>query len=100
MTKNGVCYIGVDFGTQGVRCGIVDAKGNVLNACEVAYPTQYPAPGWAAQDPADWLNRFDEAMTQCLKEADPAVISSNSGNESVYDGVHCAAGGYGRKPSL
>ena len=76
MTKTNGCYIGVDFGTQGVRCGIVDSKGNVLSACEVAYPTQHPAPGWAAQDPAEWIKRFDEAMAQCVKEADQSTISN------------------------
>lgn len=79
MVKTNGCYIGVDFGTQGVRCGIVDSKGNVLAACEVAYPTQYPAPGWAAQDPAEWLKRFDEAMVQCVKKVDQSIISNTLG---------------------
>ncbi len=72
-------YIGVDFGTQGVRCGIVDAKGWVLITNEVAYSTQYPAPGWAAQDPAEWLKCFDEAMRQCLMEADQHIINNIKG---------------------
>lgn len=72
-------YIGVDFGTQGVRCGIVDLKGQVIAARETAYQTQYPAPGWATQDPAEWLKSFDEALLQCVREVDRNTLDNIKG---------------------
>ena len=70
MAKQSGCYIGVDFGTQGVRCGIVDSKGSVLADCEHKYITSYPKPGWASQDPKDWIKCFDKAMIECLGMVD------------------------------
>lgn len=77
-TTNGL-FIGVDFGTQSVRCGIVDSKGQVITACETAYQTQYPAPGWAAQDPAEWLKSFDEALLQCVRQVDHNTLDNIKG---------------------
>ncbi len=79
MEKASNYFIGVDFGTQGVRCGIVDDAGQVLTANEVSYSTQYPSPGWAAQDPAEWLLRFDEAMQQCIKDVDGNIRENIKG---------------------
>lgn len=61
-------FIGVDFGTQGVRLGVISAEGDVITSFEKSYNTYYPKEGWAEQKPADWLESFDEVMKSCLSE--------------------------------
>ncbi|MGV8910713.1 MAG: FGGY family carbohydrate kinase, partial [Propionicimonas sp.] len=48
-------YLGVDIGTSGCRCLAVDADGRTLAVAERTYPLYTPAPGWAEQDPNDWV---------------------------------------------
>lgn len=47
--------LGMDIGTGGCKAAAVNLDGELLasEACE--YRTNYPAPGWAEQDPKDWL---------------------------------------------
>ena len=39
-------FLGIDTGTQGVRIGISDAKGNILTTHEKKWETIYPKMGW------------------------------------------------------
>ncbi|SVB38112.1 uncharacterized protein METZ01_LOCUS190966, partial [marine metagenome] len=45
--------LGVDGGTEGIRAGIFDIAGIPLAYASTTYPTQFPAPSWAEQDPND-----------------------------------------------
>ena len=79
MRELGSHYIGIDFGTQGVRCGIIDMKGNIMALNESGYSTQYPEPGWAKQKPAEWLLSLDKALACCVHEAGKEVLDSVKG---------------------
>jgi FGGY-family pentulose kinase len=61
-------YIGADFGTQGVRTGIIDSCGNILSQKEYFYNTIYPNIGWAEQNPNDWWHAFIESLRESLAE--------------------------------
>ena len=45
----------LDAGTTGVKCAAFDRKGEALFECVESYPTRYPAPGWAEQQPREVL---------------------------------------------
>lgn len=45
----------LDAGTTGVKCAAFDRKGEALFECGESYPTRYPAPGWAEQQPREVL---------------------------------------------
>ena len=45
---------GVDGGTESIRAGVFDLSGTPLSFASQPYPTSFPHPGWAEQDPADW----------------------------------------------
>ena len=45
---------GVDGGTESIRAGVFDLAGTPLSFASHPYPTAFPHPGWAEQDPADW----------------------------------------------
>ena len=46
--------IGLDIGTSGAKCIIVDEMGKVIASSTQEYPLYTPKPGWAEQDPKDW----------------------------------------------
>lgn len=47
--------IGIDIGTSGAKAALVDAAGKLLASAGLEYSIHTPQPGWAEQDPQDWL---------------------------------------------
>lgn len=62
-------FIGVDGGTEGLRAGVFDVQGNPLAFASTAYPTQFPKPSWAEQDPNDWWKALGESVRKAVAEA-------------------------------
>jgi FGGY-family pentulose kinase len=58
--------LGIDYGTGGVRVGVFDPYGLPVDFESVAFPTRYPRPGWAEQDPADWWSGLVQAVHTVL----------------------------------
>ena len=60
-------FMGLDVGTQGVRCVIVNETGNVCAARSVAFDTLNTAkmPGMVEQSPADWQAAIKTAIAHC-----------------------------------
>lgn len=53
-----------DIGTTGNKATLFDAAGNLLASAFASYPTRYPAPGGAEQEPEAWWR----AVCACTKE--------------------------------
>ncbi len=51
---SGSLLVGVDIGTTSAKTVLVDVEGTVLAQASQEYPTAYPHPNWAEQDPDDW----------------------------------------------
>jgi xylulokinase len=47
--------IGLDVGTSGVKGVAIEEDGSVSAVAEEGYPLSTPRPGWAEQDPEEWL---------------------------------------------
>ena len=62
--------LGIDAGTGGIRVGIFDAKGRPVSFSTKEYATQYPAPGWAEQNPGEWWEALVSATHQTLHKCD------------------------------
>ena len=62
-------FMGIDVGTQGVRCVVADAKGAVAAAKSVAFAKLNIAKhdGWYEQSPEDWKNAAGEAVRACTE---------------------------------
>lgn len=56
--------LAVDIGTSSTKALAVTAQGQVLASHQVAYPTRYPRPDFAEQDPAEILS----AVKTCISE--------------------------------
>lgn len=63
------CVLGMDLGTSSLKCVIMDASGDVLATSERSYPTQSLHPGWAEQNPEDWVVAMREAIADLRKTA-------------------------------
>lgn len=68
-------FMGLDFGTQGVRCGIYDQYGEVKATSEANYDTVFPEAGWAEQTPNDWIAAMGDAVTMCYAQTGNEIFS-------------------------
>ncbi|MBQ8093619.1 MAG: xylulokinase, partial [Clostridia bacterium] len=50
------CILGIDIGTSGAKCLLMDRSGKVIASSLRDYPLYTPRPGWAEQNPDDWWN--------------------------------------------
>jgi ribulokinase len=62
-------FLALDLGTEGARAAVYSVEGSPMGAGEAAYPTTFPRPGWAEQDPDDWWRASVHAARQALAEA-------------------------------
>jgi ribulokinase len=61
--------VGVDGGTESLRAGIFDLRGNPVAFAAARYETRFPAPGRAEQDPREWWRALGEAVREALQSA-------------------------------
>lgn len=71
------CLVGVDIGTSGARCALMDSAGNLVFTTYTEYGYRVPKPGWAEQD-ADvyWDNACEVLRRASTKAADEGLIIS------------------------
>lgn len=60
---------GIDVGTTGVKCIIIDEKGGVVSSVTVGYPCYAPKPGWSEQYPEDWWEASKKAMKAAVMQS-------------------------------
>ncbi len=54
--------VGLDVGTTGVKAIALSPGGEVLARVERGYELSTPHPGWAEQDPDDWVRAAEDAL--------------------------------------
>jgi xylulokinase len=69
-----------DLGTTGNKASVFDPEGRLQGSARVPYETDYPRPGWAEQDPADWWRAVVASTRRLLRDtgltaSDIAVVS-------------------------
>ncbi len=68
-------YVGLDVGTTSTKGAVVDAAGHILAVTSVPYPVSRPRPGWAEQDPHDYVDASVRVIRELL--AAPGVDASS-----------------------
>jgi glycerol kinase len=49
--------LAIDAGTEAIKAGLFDVHGRRVALGSRTYPTYFPAPGWAEQDPCRVVGR-------------------------------------------
>lgn len=63
------CLLGVDFGGGASKATLLRTDGTVAATHTVEYPTAYPRPGWAEQNPEDWYAATCENIKAVLEKS-------------------------------
>jgi len=61
--------LGIDFGGGAGKGTLLDETGRIVSTVTSEYPTYYPNPGWAEQDPADWYNALKKITSEILSKS-------------------------------
>jgi xylulokinase len=69
MSATDRCLLGIDIGTSGLKCVLVDTNGLVLGSAFRAYAPDTPRPGWAEQDPEVWVEAALSAVREVVDRA-------------------------------
>ena len=62
-----------DLGTTGNKASLFDREGQVVGSAFAAYPTAYPHPNWAEQDPQHWWEAVCTTTHQLLAQTGVAA---------------------------
>lgn len=81
----GDLFLAMDIGTSNVKAAAIDAQGRTFAAVSHAYSTYRPRPGWAEQDPRDWIRTLSNVLKSLSSELGP----------HQGDLVGCALSGHG-----
>ena len=69
MTSSAPLFLGIDIGTSGTKCVVIDACGAVVSEATAAHPVSYPRPGWSEQDPEDWWRSTVRGVREACAKA-------------------------------
>ena len=58
--------MGLDIGTSSAKCLLIDRAGRVAARAGGDYPLYTPRPGWAEQEPEDWVSAAFAAVREML----------------------------------
>mgnify|MGYP004668721439 CR=1 FL=1 len=61
--------IGLDVGTSGAKCIMINETGAVIASSTQEYPLYTPKPGWAEQNPEDWWQGVVRGLRAILEKA-------------------------------
>jgi ribulokinase len=62
--------LSIDAGTEAIKAALFDLAGRRVALGVRSYPTYFPGPAWAEQDPQDWWDGLVGAVRDCLSAAD------------------------------
>jgi sugar (pentulose or hexulose) kinase len=92
--------LGLDVGTESARAGLFGLDGSLLAEGRAGYPTAFPAPGWAEQDPAAVWAAVIAALRACLGAAAGITPLACSLSATAVTAVTVAADGSPTGPAL
>jgi ribulose kinase len=93
--------LGLDFGTGGIRVGVLDlASRTMLGEREAQYDTRFPHPGWAEQSPEDWWEALGAATRALLVDLGSPEIEALCVATTASTVVVCRRDGTPLRPAL
>jgi FGGY-family pentulose kinase len=94
--------IGIDGGTEGLRAHVFDLSGRSRGMGKGAYPTAFPEPAQAEQNPEDWWQACGMAVRQAMEVAGiaPGDILALAADTTSCTVAALDAGGSPLRPCL
>ncbi|MDN6760690.1 FGGY family carbohydrate kinase, partial [Acidipropionibacterium jensenii] len=102
MIDNGPYVLGIDYGTESCRVAIFDLAGRPLTFAATPYPTNFPHPGWAEQDPEDWWKALQASAHRAISNAgiSPSAIAGISYDATTFTMVTLDSKGESIRPAI
>jgi len=82
------CVLGIDIGTSSCKVCAVGIEGALLGVAGAPYPIQSPRPGWAEQDPREWMPAVEAALRRLCGERN--IPASGVGALALSSAAHIA----------
>ncbi len=93
-------YLAIDVGTESARVAIYNDDGKCLGEGVCGYPTSFPRPGWAEQDPERWWSSVAEATRAAIVVAGISKVDGISVAATASSVVLLDAAGRPLRPAL
>src|SRR3712207_9194542 len=65
--------IGCDVGSQSLKGVLIDGDGDIIAEASAPYDLSFPHPGWAEQNPDDWLRALSVIIATLLRRGGVAA---------------------------
>lgn len=94
--------LALDVGTSGTKAALIAADGSILGSAFEPYPTRYPRPLWAEQDPAEWWAAVAVATRAVMQRAGarPAELLGLSFSTQMLNTIPVDARGVPLRPAI
>ena len=92
--------VGVDVGSQGTCAQAIAADGTHIATSYVPHTLSYPQPGWAEQDPREWLGAVAQALAEVRREVGGRPLRAISFGSQLDGLVAAGADGEPAGPAL
>ena len=98
----GPYVIGCDVGSQGTNAAVYAADGTLLASAYRAHDLSFPHPGWAEQDPDDWVRALHAVIPDLLQKVPegPSAVKGLSFGSQLDGMVVCDASGRPLRPAM
>ncbi|MFN8224765.1 MAG: FGGY family carbohydrate kinase [Gaiellales bacterium] len=63
--------LGIDIGQSSCKASLLGTDGTLIDSRSASYPTRHHFPGWAEQDPDDWVRAATAACSELLGARPP-----------------------------
>jgi len=94
-------FLGIDLGAGSLKATVINREGAVLSEASAPVETLRPHPGWAEQDPQDWLAAMSAALARLGERVDLQRLDGISFTGGTHSCVLLdAAGELVRRPIL
>ena len=83
--------LGIDFGGGASKATLLSAEGKIVATNTVEYPTSYPAPGEAEQNPLDWYDATRRNISAVIEKSGvaPSSIEAVALDAATHTAVLC-----------
>ena len=83
--------LGIDFGGGASKATLLSSDGTIAATNTVEYPTSYPAPGMAEQNPIDWYDATRRNISAVIEKSgvNPAEIAAVALDAATHTAVLC-----------